>query len=83
MARYLIPVLAQIMSGILLPPQHSARSLHDAFLHKTVVEEQRVTGNTFRLILHEDIPHVRVWMRTRGICESCFVYRESVWAVSA
>ena len=62
-------------SVILLPPRYTIRSLHQEFMH---CNDLLVSIGTFSNVLSKDLPHFRVSLRKRGMCDICFVYREAV-----
>lgn len=56
---------------IVLNPQHSITLLYDGFIEKTV-KHKSVDLNNFRDILKTVLLHIRVSLRTRGICDTLF-----------
>lgn len=58
------------------------RSLYDSFMERHKKETGTVSLDTFRHITEPQLPDIRVSMRTRGICDFCFIYRERVRTLS-
>jgi len=64
-----------------IPPKYSKKSLHEEFVHLQTEEDFKINRSTFIDILEKDCPHIRVSRRQRGLCDICFVFRDSVKAL--
>lgn len=67
---------------ILFPPRHTVTSLYDRYVAQAGNDNENISLNTFCSIMKHQLPHISVFMRTRGICYTCFVYREIVRILS-
>lgn len=74
--KYVYPCLYK-NNVIALPPQHRITSLYDGFVAQALHLDS-ISLNTFHQILPCELPHIRVSLRTRGIRDTCLIYRESI-----
>lgn len=63
---------------IVLPPCHSITSLFEGYKQCTEKAPDRIAVNNFRAILSTEMPRTHVSLQTRGICDTCFVFRKRV-----
>eukprot|EP00171_Calliarthron_tuberculosum_P002286 IDg2286t1 len=63
---------------VVLPPRYTFRSLHKEYLDSFEDPLFKVSLMTFMDVLKRDLPFVRVSLRARGLCDICFVFRDTV-----
>ena len=69
-------------SLVVLPPQYTKRSLHKDYLNFQIDKSMHLSLTIFMDVLERDLPHIRVSLRAKGLCDLCFVFRETVRTVS-
>lgn len=72
----------EIESIVFLPPKYSKRGLHEEYNAIQTDTSMRVAWSTFENIVDQDLPFIRISLRTRGLCDICFVFRDRVKKVS-
>lgn len=68
---------------IVFPRKHSFRSFLYGYSAQTETDDKTILFSTFRDKIKHALPHIRVSLRSRIICDTCFVYRESIRTKSA
>lgn len=63
---------------IVLSLLHGLTCLFDWYSKDRVIPNAHILLNTFRWILKSELPHIGVSMGTRDICDSCFIFCESL-----
>ena len=67
---------------VVLPPRFTKRSLYDEYIMFQQDEALQLAWPTFLDALNKDMPWIRVSLRERGLCDTCFGFRESVRTIS-
>lgn len=67
---------------VVLPPRYTMRNLHILYGEWNNEPLFDVCRSTFIDVLEKELPFVRISLRSRGLCDLCFVYRDTVRTVS-
>lgn len=67
---------------VLLTPRYKQRSLHKEYTVLQTEASLYVCLSTFRNVLELNMPILRVSLRARGLCYTCFVFPDTVRTVS-
>ena len=71
-----------VLGMFLTHPRYTKRLLHKDYLNFQIDKSMHLSLMTFIDVLERDLPHIRLSLRARVLCDLCFLFRETVRTVS-